>query len=271
MTQINSLRSNLPFSALLLVSIFVLLYSCNSGSDKKEFKNGKGQLVVQEWYSVDKLKSETTYLNSEKSDYVYVAYNENGRIIDSGRYVNDTITGFHKFFEDKTNLMHFERYENGFLNGKHKAVYSGGATSFEGYRKDGFLVGEWKFHYPDGRMITYEYYDSSGRVKYFRKYDDKGTTVKIKGNGIISVHFENQDSVSQTIMGIAEVAIPDGCKTSLKIINSRNTVFEKQVTQPRVPFSLNTGKDNIDKLTFQLSIVENKTGKEETYSLEKNY
>ena len=266
MTQINSLRSNLPFSTLLLVSIFVLLYSCNSGSDKKEFKNGKGQLVVQEWYSVDKLKSETTYLNSEKSDYVYVAYNENGRIIDSGRYVNDTITGFHKFFEDKTNLMHFESYENGFLNGKHKAVYSGGATSFEGYRKDGFMVGEWKFHYPDGRMITYEYYDSSGRVKYFRKYDDEGTTVKITGNGIIGIF--TLKSQTDTIKGVVEVAVPDNCKSHLKITGNENTIFENDVSQPRVSFSF-VDKETI--LDFQLIITENKTGKEEKYSFEKNY
>ena len=269
MTRFKSSWSNYLFSALLLVSMFFILYSCNSGNDKKEFKNEKGQLVVQEWYSIDKLKSETTYLNSGKSDYIYVAFNENGRLIDSGRYVNDTITGFHKFFEEKTNLMHFEHFKNGVLNGKHKALYSGGATSFEGFRKDGFLVGEWKFHYPDGKMITYEYYDSSGRVKYFRKYDDEGKTVKINGDGIISVNISNPSEANP--IGLAEVAIPDYCNVNLKITQKGSIVFEKQVIQPRVPFSLKAGNENIGKLNFQLSIVEKKTGKEETYSFEKNY
>ncbi|RLD57329.1 MAG: hypothetical protein DRJ05_09910 [Bacteroidetes bacterium] len=268
MAKIKSIKLNFPFLTLL-VAVAIFLFSCNQGNDKKEFQNEKGQLVVQEWYSVDKLKSETTYLNQELNDYVYIEYNENGRLIDSGRYVNDTITGFHKFFEDKTNLMHFEHYENGFLNGKHKAVYNGGATSFEGYRKDGFLVGEWKFHYPDGKMITYEYYDSTGRVKYFRKYDDEGKTVKIKGNGIISVAISN--TLVDTSNGLVEVAIPDYCNIKLEISQNGNSVLEKQLTQKRVPFSFKPGEYGGGKLTFQLIITEEKTGKEEVYSLEKKY
>jgi antitoxin component YwqK of YwqJK toxin-antitoxin module len=232
----------------------------------KEFQNAKGQTVIQKWYSVDKLKSETTYLNPDKSDYIYVKYNQNGRLIDSGKYVNDTITGFHKFYEDKTKLMHFEHFKNGLLDGPHKAIYSGGVTSFEGFRKDGFPVGEWKFHYPNGGMITYEYYDSIGRVKYFRKYDDKGNTVKITGNGIISVSLPA--SMGDTLAGLVEVAIPDNCKVHLKITGKGNTIFENHVSHPRVSFSF---VDEETVLDFQLIITENKTGKEEKYSFKKNH
>jgi antitoxin component YwqK of YwqJK toxin-antitoxin module len=233
-----------------LVSVLLSLFSCNQKNSKKEFQNDKGQLIIQEWYSLDKLKSETTYLKSDKSEYVYVAYNEDGRMIDSGRYVNDTITGFHKFYEDKTKLTHFENYKNGLLNGPHKAVYTGGVTSFEGYHKDGFSVGQWKFHYPDGRMITYEYYDSTGKVKYFRKYDDEGNTVKITGNGIIGVFIQKPQT--DTIKGIVEVAVPDNCKCHLKITGNENTIFENFVSQPRVSFSFVNGDTVLD---FQLIIT----------------
>ena len=252
---------------LLVVFISVFILSCNQENSKKEFQNDKGQLISQEWYSLDKLKSETTYLKSDKSEYVYVAYNRDGRMIDSGRYVNDTITGFHKFYEDKTKLTHFENYKNGLLNGPHKAVYGGGVTSFEGYEKDGFPVGQWKFHYADGRMITYEYYDSTGRVKYFRKYDDKGNTVKIKGNGIISLHLG--ESVQDTIFGLAEIAVPDGCETLLKISIDNNTVFEKKATQARLPFYFNKSEKGNTIADFQLMITESKSGKNENYSLKK--
>ncbi|NOX47936.1 MAG: hypothetical protein GXO89_13255 [Chlorobi bacterium] len=264
MEHIKTNRAN--FHILFLLSVFVLfsLFSCNQKNPTKEFQNDKGQLIIQEWYSLDKLKSETTYLKSDKSDFVYVAYNKDGRMIDSGRYVNDTITGFHKFYEDKTKLTHFENYKNGLLNGPHKAVYTGGVTSFEGYHKDGLSVGEWKFHYPDGRMITYEYYDSTGRVKYFRKYDDESNTVKITGNGIIGVFISK--SLADTLLGVAEVAVPDNCTTHLKITGNGKVVFENNVSQPRVPFSIVNANTN---LNFQLIITENKTGKEEKYSFEK--
>ncbi len=275
MMQIKTIAIKFHYSAWLIFPFLAFLFSCNQGNSIKEFQNDKGQLVVQEWYSVDKLKSETTYLKSDKSDYIYVAYNQNGWMIDSGRYVNDIITGFHEFYEDKTKLRHFEHYENGLLNGTHKAVYSGGITSFEGYRKDGFPVGEWKFHYPDGRMITYEYYDSSGRVKYFRKYDDKGNAVKITGNGIISVTFPKASkTLSDTTISLVEIAIPDGCEVNLKITQTEtgteDIIFEKKVNQPRVPFSFISGKEGKTKLTFQLIITEKETGKEETYSVEKS-
>ena len=271
MMQIKTIVIKFHYSVWLLVSVLAFLFSCKQEKSTKEFQNDKGQLIVQEWYSVENLKSETTYLKSDKSDYIYVAYNQNGWMIDSGRYVNDTITGFHEFYEDKTRLRHFEHYENGLLNGTHKAIYSGGITSFEGYRKDGYLVGEWEFHYPDGRMITYEYYDSTGRILYFRKYDDEGNATKITGNGIIGIYISQ--SSDNTYRGIVEVAIPDNCKTNLKIIQKENgrenTIFEKEVFQVNIPFSFNKTDNTI--LNFQLNITEKKTGKEETYSSEKNF
>ena len=62
-----------------------------------------------------------------------------------------------------------------------------GVTGFEGFRKNNLMVGEWKFHFSNGHPITYEYYDSLGAMKYFRKYDDDGNVLKVNGLGMIQI------------------------------------------------------------------------------------
>lgn len=273
MNQSSSIEKGKVLMAFMLISMLFSILSCNQSNHQKEYVNERNQLVIQEWYSLDNLKSETIYLKDDKSDYIYVSYNQNGRISDSGRYVNDTITGFHKFYEEKTKLMHSEYYKNGLLNGIHKAIYTGGISSFEGFRKDGFPVGEWKFHYPDGQMITYEYYDSVGRIKYFRKYDDKGNVLKINGNGIINIFTSG--FFADSISGIVEVAQPPNCWINLKVSKKDHTgeltIFEKEVLKSRIPFAFWQGnRENFEILCY-LSITEKETSKEETYSLEKKY
>ena len=208
-------------NSLLSFLLVLILFSCQHSYKQTEMINDKGQKVLQEWYAEGILKSLRTYLDEEKNEYVFVSWYEEGAMKDSARYIDDEVTGLRKHFDAAAWLMHFEEYDNGILNGIHKAVYKNGVTSYDGHRKNGLQTGEWKFHYPDGRPITYEYYDLEGSLLYFRKYDENGTVIKTTGNPIIKI---SQPSISikagDTINGIIDIANPLNCIISLCILDS---------------------------------------------------
>ncbi len=213
-----------------LIAIFLIGFvfvSCNSPVKKKEFCNDNGQQVVQEWYNDKQIKSSITYLDKSGKSYVSVSYNREGRMIDSSTYKNDVITGLHKYYDAASGLTHVETYKNGVLNGVMKAFFDNGVTNFEGYMLNGSKVGEWKFHYKDGRSITYEFYDSSGNIKYFRKYDDAGAAGKVKGEGIIDVLLTpyKQDT-ALFIKARVTAATPPGCTTGLTVVENGTTVVD---------------------------------------------
>ena len=255
---------------VVLIVLPAFLISCQSGNKKEEFYDDNGQLVIREWYNKTSLKSRTTYLNEEKYDYVFVAYFEDGRLKDSARFINNLISGERKFYESDLGLMHYENYKDGLYNGYHKAIYDNGVSSFEGYRLNGFKVGEWGFHYPDGRPITYEYYDSTGEIRYFRKYDNKGTSLKTEGSGIIKIYPEKLSiRVSDTIRGIAEVASPPNSEIELSIIEvtssyNSHEFFKTEVKYPKVYWSRKFKNPGQKKLNFMLKIKDLKSGKVET-------
>jgi len=256
---------------IILTTFFI---SCRSGYKKKEFYNDDGKLVIQEWYDKSSLKSSITFLDNTHNDYIYVSYYEDGRLMDSAKYINDTIDGLRKFYEVDPELMHFENYENGLLNGFHKAIYSNWITSFEGYRLNGYKVGEWKFHHSDGRPITYEYYDSTGKIKYFRKYDEEGETVKVSGSGLISIYPENKSiRVSDTLRGFVEAAIPPACKVILSIeeaFDGQNpdNFLITELKNPKIEWNRKFGSAGMKELIFKIHIKDLKSGKEEEYIAE---
>ncbi len=260
------------FVCLIILTTFFI--SCRSGYKKKEFYNNDGKLIIQEWYDENSLKSSITFLDDTHNDYISVSYYEDGRLMDSAKYINDTVDGLRKFYEANSELMHFENYKNGLLNGFHKAIYSNGITSFGGYRLNGYKVGEWKFHYSDGRPITYEYYDSTGKIKYFRKYNEEGEAVKVSGSGLISIYPENKSIlVSDTLIGYVEAAIPPACKIILSIEEAGNgqkpdNFFVTELKSPKIEWNRKFGSAGKKNLVLKINIKDLKSGKEEEYIAE---
>lgn len=249
---------------LILLLPIVFLVSCNSGETRRS-SNEKDQLVVEEFYSNGRLKSKKIFYDREKGDYLFYSYYSDGRLKDSARYVHDTVDGLKKAYESGTGLTHFETYRTGILHGVHKALYDNGVSSFEGYRLNGQKVGEWLFHYPDGRLITYEYYDSLGTIRFFRKYDEKENLLKQNGNAIIGVFPENDDpSGTGMVSGIAEVAFPPGCSAELKVGEKAgerlvsDTLFP--VKSNLVQYNYRIRGEGMEELGFELFITEKSTG-----------
>ena len=258
-------------SHLYLTSIFIvtqiLFISCKNKISQES--DSSGNVVVKEWYDKSKVKSVKIISALNPSDFIYIEYAKDGTVLDSARYINDTIEGTRKYYEEKTQLMHTENYSKGLLNGPHKAIYSSGVTGFEGFRKNNLMVGEWKFHFSDGHPITYEYYDSLGVMKYFRKYDDDGNVLKVNGLGLIRVKTDQSklDSL-QTLFGFVEAAIPPGCTTQFTIQEIKDgqpagILFEEKLIAPITEWKVTFTERGSKVLKYLLTITDNKTGKKE--------
>ena len=256
---------------LYLTGIFIVtqitLFSCKNKTTQE--KDPNGNIVVMEWYNKNKVKSVKTISGSNPNDFVYVEYTKDGTILDSARYINDTIEGTRKFYEEKTLLLHTENYTHGLLNGPHKAIYNSGVAGFEGFRKNNLMVGEWKFHFSDGHPITYEYYDSLGAMKYFRKYDDDGNVLKVNGLGMIQVKSDQSklDSL-QTLFGFVEAAIPPGCITQFTIQEIKDgqpagILLDEPLTAPKTEWKISFTEPGTKNLKYMVTITDKKTGKKE--------
>jgi hypothetical protein len=252
--------------ALLIITLITLL-SCKNRitTETDQF----GNEVVKEWYNKNQVKSIKTIFGKNRNEYTFVLYDEDGVLLDSARYLNDTLEGTRKFLEEKTMLIHTENYRHGILHGPHKAVYSSGVTGFEGYRKNNLMVGEWKFHFENGHPITYEYYDSSGVMKYFRKYDNEGNVLKIDGLGMIQVKSDlSRLDSTQTLYGFVEAAIPPGCTTQFTIENkgegqTAEKYLEMKLEKPKTNWEITFANPGQKDLKFVVTITDNKTGQKE--------
>lgn len=265
----KSIRTTYTISLFM----FILLVAGCRQNTVEEFTDKDGNVVIREWYNKSQIKSIKTFTNPEQTNFRYMVFYKDGLLKDSAVFVNGRVTGLRKYYESSSGLMHLENYQNGLLNGPHKAVFSSGVNSFEGYRKDNNKVGEWKFFYPGGKMITYEYYDSTGRIKYFRKFDQDGQTLKTDGSGLIDIGLQKTDfKLQEVVSGNAFVAIPDGCTVFLKIeelssINARS-LYEKEVVKSPVHWEIMFDTSGEKKLQFTLLIIDDKTGEEEQSILE---
>lgn len=253
---------------IIFILAMLLLAACQHNTIE-EYTDKEGNQVIREWYNKSSIKSIKTFTNPEKTNFRYVVFYKDGLLKDSAMFVNGKITGLRKYYEASSGLLHLESYKNGILNGSQKAVFSSGISSFEGYRKDNQKVGEWKFFYPNGKLITYEYYDSTGRLKYFKKYDQNGANLKTDGTGLIEVVILQSDfKIQEPVVGYATVALPDGCSLRLTIKDVAENVnaqpfFDQQIVESPVPWQKMFSTSGEKKLQFTLTITNNQTGEVE--------
>lgn len=250
--------------------LFMVMISCNQTVTRHYNENGN--LEIKEWYSKNHLKSHWIYLDKSEESYIYIAYYSDGRMKDSAMYVNDTVEGLRKYYEENAGLMHSEYYLHGIMNGPHKAQFSTGVTSFEGFRKNNLMVGEWKFHFINGNPITYEYYDSAGSMKYFRKYDNAGNTLMSEGSGLIRILPERFSVTTNTLLkGVIEAAVPPETETVLVIEESGGSTIANRKESRTLRVSRSNWEWNFREpgkkvLHFTLTIKDRKSGRQDVSS-----
>jgi len=213
----------------LTFSIVLFYLAGCSYTPHKQYVNENGQKVIEEWFNENQIKSRTTFLSKDESTYVYCLWYENGEIKDSSKYIKQKPHGLRIYYDQDADLKHYEFYDNGIFHGLHKAVYGNGAVSFEGFHKNGRKVGEWHFNYPNNDPITYEFYDSTGKLLYFRKYNENSIVTETKGSAIIDVII-SENSLDQDTILINTICInPPGSKVSIDFLNNSEKVVMSQV------------------------------------------
>lgn len=234
--------------------------ACNHTA-KNEFTNPDGNRVVEEWYTTSVLKSRTIFLSSDSSEYIFVSFYENGDVQDSAHYINNLVEGLRKYYDQQGDLLHFENYKSGILNGTHKAIYGNGVSSFEGYHINGYKVGEWAFHYPDGRPITYEFYDSTGRIKYFRKFDEKGNTTESNGSAIIGISIKQNEMNNDTVIIEMVSAYPPSYSVGMEIIDKNEiSLLNQNISAIITRCDLIIKEKGENELEFNLNILDSELG-----------
>lgn len=259
------------FLLLLLLSFF----SCTL-KQKKNFVAKNGHQIIEQYYGSGNLKSRTEYFNQDKTSYLYIAYYDDGKLMDSVQYIDGVPDGKRIYYDQKNDLTHVENYKDGLLDGVNSGTYGNGVTSFEGYRIKNEKAGEWNFHYPDGKPITYEFYDSSGRLLYFRKYDENGTYQNSNGSTIISVGLADKNLVKGDTVPVSVVSvIPPGCSTKLNVIitkgkNHSENIFSGFLTKARTYIQLPLPLSGNQNLEFKVRVTDNNTGNTEKSELTKS-
>ncbi len=259
------------FSGFLVI-ILALFTGCKNKITEET--DTSGNKIIKEWFGKNRIKSIKIFYQGVQNDYLQIKYNKKGNLVDSARFINDTLEGTRKFYESKTELLHTENYRHGSLEGIHKAVYSNGVAGFEGFRKNNMMVGEWKFHFANGHPITYEYYDSSGVMRYFRKYDDNGNVLRVDGIGMIQIKTDQTRLDSTGILyGFIEAAIPPGCKSRFTIEDDKNVTDRKKylevfINKPKYDWEIKLEEPGEKNLKYILTIIDNKTGTEEVSTSE---
>ncbi|MFU8843086.1 MAG: toxin-antitoxin system YwqK family antitoxin [Bacteroidales bacterium] len=259
---------------LILFLFLTLLAACRQNKRNRHTLPG-GDLLFEEFYSNGQLKSSKHFFNEAMTDYLYLAYYENGELMDSVAYDENVPEGKRVFFHQSSGIRHVEHYENGVLNGVNTGIYENGVRNYEGYRKAGEKVGEWFFRSPEGVNLTYEFYDSTGQLVYFRKYDEGGRYQKSNGEVLINAGFTNNqiDSGDSIFTGIV-AAVPPGCESKLNVYlvheQMEDTVIISRIlASPRHEFGLPVSQPGMYKMAIQLTVTDLLTGKTEESKVEK--
>jgi hypothetical protein len=214
---------------LFFISVALIFVAACNQAPKKQYTNEKGQKVIEEWFNDNQIKSRTTYLTNDDSTYIYCLWYESGELKDSSKYIKQKADGLRIYYDQDADLKHYEFYKNGIFHGLHKAVYGNGAVSFEGFHKNGKKVGEWHFNYPNNDPITYEFYDSTGKLLYFRKYNENSIVSETKGSAIIDVIIIENSLAQDTILINVICANPPGSVVSIDILDDLDEVLLSQV------------------------------------------
>lgn len=244
------------FIYLTVVFVLLVVVACNR-IERVQYQDKSGHTVDEEHYSNGRLKSKTQRLNEAGTDYIYTSYYDDGTMMDSMVFADEKLEGVKTYYDQASGLTHIEHYLHGIMQGENKAVYDNGVTSYQGFRQNGQKAGEWEFHYPDGRPITYEFYDSTGRLKYFRKYDENGAYQNSDGSVLIDAKISAETiSIGDTVILQLLVARPPGCATKVEVKFNQEgmapeTIYaaepaDVRVVVPLLPSSKGTALVQID-------------------------
>ncbi len=119
--------------------------------------DNRGQLLESVFYEngVEIVRNETKDIQVE----IVNKYDDNGKIIASGGFINDTPVGIHREYTDKQSVIKVKEYDNA------GQIISDGITDDKG-QKDEY----WKFYYQDGKIRSEGNFRSNRREGVWKFY-----------------------------------------------------------------------------------------------------
>lgn len=132
----------------------------------------------------------------EKTGY-WQLRNEEGQLVEEGRYENDRKEGLWKSYYPEGGLQHEITYQQGIANGPARFFFEDGRLWEEGNWKEAYWVGAYKLYHASGKP-AYEFtYNQYGKRQGEQRYYYPDGTLKYKGKwarGQIDGHVEVYDS-----------------------------------------------------------------------------
>lgn len=161
---------------ILLLSLFSACYTYYPLKDSKKYEN-KWPLPDSE----KEVESAIHWVKSKRDDGKYVYrqyYPETGTLI--------------KYWESD-----FRSFSS--LDGKHASYTDSGLLLEEGFHKDGYKHGEWKFYWANTDMLMEEISYNNGSVRQYKSYyESTGKLMKYIGSETNSYNSQSNDVIYKT-------------------------------------------------------------------------
>jgi antitoxin component YwqK of YwqJK toxin-antitoxin module len=127
-------------------------------------------------YDIDGHLTETGVYRNGKKEGLWLGYNEQGFVVDSGRYFNDHLRGTRMKWYDNgipRDSINFD----GAGNGVQISWDEDGSFASAGYwMQDTLKTGRWKYYFPDGHLKATEDYNN-GKLAVCNCYTEKGEPI----------------------------------------------------------------------------------------------
>lgn len=170
---------------LFVVAFVLALVSCNDGSEKTYWENGKLKSVLRyqdgklngecRWYYSDgKLLMQAEYQDDMKNGHL-VRWHQNGILEEDCWYKAGQLDSVCRSYAANGMLIAETHYDDGKLNGDYRKWYDNGQLFQEGQYKEGMMDGDWYIFYPEGQLASMAHYDK-GKGKQ-TGYDEMGCKI----------------------------------------------------------------------------------------------
>ena len=169
----------------LVVFAFLLLVSCDDGTTKTYWENGKLKSALRYedgklngeclWYHSNGQMAMKTYYCNDLKEGRLQRWCEDGTLTEDCWYKAGQLDSVYRTYSNKGNLISEVYYADGKLNGKFMKWYENGQVFQDGQYVDGMMDGNWYIFYPEGTLASMAHYDK-GRGKQ-TGYDEMGCKI----------------------------------------------------------------------------------------------
>lgn len=190
----------------------------------------------KEYYENENLKFEYSCDSKKQKNGLFIAYSENGNLIEKSTYENNILNGKSIHFFENGDTSMFLNYKNGLKNGNCRFFILNNVLKFETNKLDDKNVGHFKEYSEKGNLLSYYFYDSTSTLRYRINYEDDSLTER-KGQPFLFNKFPKEtlcigDYINFSL-NIIEGPFFEDLSISLKLKSNENlTLVDSTILKP---------------------------------------